>query len=149
MAPKYSRCCPQRMSPLPIHHLDYLVTIAATHTQFDVTAKMTCIISTCSNNKFHQANLYLGIQNALAIRRVFSLIDMITNTKFSNCPLVFKIGAVQQQNMQSKHQNTFQSNISLASSKNLRFLLPPLVLRLSTGCHLDQTLSKCLTNFKK
>ena len=33
-------------------------------------------------------------REALAIRRVFSLVDMITNTKFSNCTLVFKIGAV-------------------------------------------------------
>ena len=46
----------------------------------------------------------------LAIRHVFSLIDMITNTNFSNCTLVFKIGAVRQHNMQSKHQNTFQNN---------------------------------------
>ena len=30
----------------------------------------------------------------LAIRRIFSLVDMITNTKFSNCPNVFKIGVV-------------------------------------------------------
>ena len=26
----------------------------------------------------------------LAIRRIFSLVDIITNTKFSNCPNVFK-----------------------------------------------------------
>ena len=32
----------------------------------------------------------------LAIRRIFSLVDMITNTKFSNCPNVFKIVVVQQ-----------------------------------------------------
>ena len=30
----------------------------------------------------------------LAIRRIFSLVDMITNTKFSNCPNVFEIGVV-------------------------------------------------------
>ena len=53
-------------------------------------------------------------KEALAIRRVFSLVDMITNTKFSNCILVFKIGAVRLQNMQSKHQNTFQRNLSLS-----------------------------------
>ena len=53
-------------------------------------------------------------KEALAIRRVFSLVGMIKNTKFSNCTHVFKIGAVRQQNMQSKHQNTFQSNLSLA-----------------------------------
>ena len=51
-------------------------------------------------------------KEALATRRVFSLVDMITNTKILNCTLVFKIGAVRQQNMQSKHQNTFQSNLS-------------------------------------
>ena len=53
-------------------------------------------------------------EEALAIRRVFSLVDMITNIKFSNCTLVFKIGAVRPQNMPSKHQNAFQSNLSLA-----------------------------------
>ena len=36
------------------------------------------------------------IQEVLAIRRIFSLVDMITNTKFSNCPSVFKMGVVQQ-----------------------------------------------------
>ena len=56
----------------------------------------------------------LSLQEALAIRRVFSLVDVITTTKFSNCTLVYKIGAVWQQNMQSKHQNTLQSNLSLA-----------------------------------
>ena len=57
---------------------------------------------------------FKSLKEALAIRRVFSLVDMITNTKFSNCTLVFKIGAIQQKDMQSKHQNTFQSNLSLA-----------------------------------
>ena len=60
------------------------------------------------------ANATTSRKEALAIRRVFSLVDRITNTKFSNCTLVFKIGAVRQQNMKSKHQNTLQSNLSLA-----------------------------------
>ena len=34
---------------------------------------------------------YMG-KGALAIRRIFSLVDMITKPKFSNCPNVFKIG---------------------------------------------------------
>ena len=51
---------------------------------------------------------------ALAIRCLFSLVDMITNTKFSNCSNVFQIGVVGQLNMHSKHQNTFQSNSSFA-----------------------------------
>ena len=33
-------------------------------------------------------------KETLAIRHVFSLVAIITNTKFSNCTLVFKIGAV-------------------------------------------------------
>ena len=47
-------------------------------------------------------------KGVLEIRRIFSLVDMITNTKFSNCPNVFKIGVVQQYNMHSKQQNIFQ-----------------------------------------
>ena len=35
-------------------------------------------------------------EELLAIRRIFSLVEMITNTKFSNCPNVFEIGVVQQ-----------------------------------------------------
>ena len=39
-------------------------------------------------------------KKVLAIRRIFSLVDMITNTKFSICPNVFifkkKIGVIQQ-----------------------------------------------------
>ena len=36
------------------------------------------------------------LKEHLAIRRMFSLVDMITNTKFSNCPNVFEIGVVWQ-----------------------------------------------------
>ena len=35
-------------------------------------------------------------EELLAIRRIFSLVGMITNTNFSNCPTVFKIGVVWQ-----------------------------------------------------
>ena len=31
-------------------------------------------------------------KGALAIRRIFSLVDMITKPKFSNCPNAFEIG---------------------------------------------------------
>ena len=40
--------------------------------------------------------VYQSVKGVLAIRRIFSLVDMITNTKFSNCSNVFKIGVVQQ-----------------------------------------------------
>ena len=37
------------------------------------------------------------LKGVLAIRRIFSLVvDMITNTKFSKCPNIFKIGVVWQ-----------------------------------------------------
>ena len=32
------------------------------------------------------------VKGDLAIRRIFSLVDMITKPKFSNCPNIFKIG---------------------------------------------------------
>ena len=35
-------------------------------------------------------------KEVLAISRIFSLVDMIININFSNCPNVFKIGVVQQ-----------------------------------------------------
>ena len=41
-------------------------------------------------------DLHLNDKELLAIRRIFSLVDMISNTKFSNCPYVFKIGVVWQ-----------------------------------------------------
>ena len=31
-------------------------------------------------------------KEVLVIRRIFSIVDMITNKKFSNCPNVFNIG---------------------------------------------------------
>ena len=36
--------------------------------------------------------IYALGKGALAIRRIFSLVDMITKPKFSNCPNIFKIG---------------------------------------------------------
>ena len=36
----------------------------------------------------------LHIKEVLAIRRIFSLVDMITKTKFSNHPNVFEIGLI-------------------------------------------------------
>ena len=41
-------------------------------------------------------SLFQQSKEHLAIRRTFSLVDMITNTKFSNCPNVFEIGVVWQ-----------------------------------------------------
>ena len=53
---------------------------------------------------------------------------MNINTNFSNCPNVFKIGVVQQLNIRSKLQNTFESDSSFIKKiENLQFLLPPLI----------------------
>ena len=35
---------------------------------------------------------FASLKEVLAIRRIFSLVDMITKPKFSNCTNVFKIG---------------------------------------------------------
>ena len=36
--------------------------------------------------------IHVYAKRVLAIRRIFSLVDMITKPKFSNCPNIFKIG---------------------------------------------------------
>ena len=51
--------------------------------------------------------------------------------------------------MYSKHQNTFQSDSPFTKPLNLRFLLPPLILRHYTVCHLDQNFSKSIIGFQK
>ena len=63
----------------------------------------------------------------LAIRRTFSLVDMITNTKFSNCPNVFEIGVVWQLNMHSRQQNMFQSDSPFTISCKRALSTPPLI----------------------
>ena len=74
---------------------------------------------------------------------------MITNKKSSNCPNVFKIGVVWQLNMHDRRQIRFKVIHHLQYRENVHFLLPPLILRLYTGCRLDQTLSKCIASFNK
>ena len=50
---------------------------------------------TVMTNRFNAPKgRHIVIKEHLAIRRIFSLVDMITNTKFSNCPNVFEIGVV-------------------------------------------------------
>ena len=43
----------------------------------------------------------------------------------------------------------FKAIHHLQYRENVHFLLQPLILYLYTGCRLDQTLSKCITSFKK
>ena len=49
-------------------------------------------------------------QEVLAIRRLFSLVEMMANTKFSHCSNVLKFGVVQQYNMHGKQHVTFKSD---------------------------------------
>ena len=74
---------------------------------------------------------------------------MITNTKFSNCPNVFKIGVVQQEICIVSNKIRFKAIHHLQYRENVHFLLPPLILRLYSGWRLDQTLSKCIASYKK
>ena len=43
----------------------------------------------------------------------------------------------------------FKAIRHLQSRKNLRLLLPPLILRFSTECRLDESFSKSLAGFQK
>ena len=43
----------------------------------------------------------------------------------------------------------FKAIYHLRSLENLPFLLPPLILRLYTGCRLDKNFSKSITGFQK
>ena len=52
------------------------------------------ISSSEAKNAYFMSGI-LGLQmdkGVLPIRRIFSLVDMITKPKFSNCPNIFKIG---------------------------------------------------------
>ena len=74
---------------------------------------------------------------------------MITNTTFSNCHDVFKIGVVQQSMCIVSNKIRFKVINHFQYREIVNFLLPPLILRLYIGCRLDQTLSKCIVRFKK
>ena len=81
----------------------------------------------------------------LAIRHIFSLVDMITKPKFSNCPNIFKIGLFRRESIKIG----FKAIHHLQSRENLRLLLPPLVLRLYTGHRLHDSFSKSFAGFQK
>ena len=74
---------------------------------------------------------------------------MITNTKFSNCPNALKIGVVQQKICIVSNKIRGKAIQYLQYRENVHFLLPSLILRLYTGCRLDQNLSKCIASLKK
>ena len=69
-------------------------------------------------------------KGALAIRRIFSLVDMITKPKFSNCPNVFEIGRFGSKICIESIKICFKAIHHLQSRENVDLLLPPLILRL-------------------
>ena len=76
-------------------------------------------------------------------------VDKITNTKFSNCPIVFKIGVVGSKICTAGNKIRFKVIHHLQYRGKVHFLLLLLILRLNIGCRLGQTLSKCISSFKK
>ena len=54
--------------------------------------KYSSILVICVGNEQIKFTGSIFCKGALAIRRIFSLVEMITKPKFSNCPNVFKIG---------------------------------------------------------
>ena len=91
-----------------------------------------------------------GFKGALAIRRIFSLVDMIKKPKFSNCPNVFlKLDSFGSWMYIESIKIGFKAIHHLQSRENLRFLLPPIILRLYTGCRLDNSFSKYFAGFQK
>ena len=88
-------------------------------------------------------------KEALAIRCIFSLVDMITKAYFSNSPNDFKFVCLGSIMCIVSIKIRFKAIHHLQSLENLRFLLPPLILRLYTGCRLDQNLSKSIIGFQK
>ena len=69
-------------------------------------------------------------KGVLAIRRVFSLVDMIIKPKFSNCPNVLKLDCFGSKICIESIKIGFKAIHHLQSRENLRLLLPPLILRL-------------------
>ena len=89
------------------------------------------------------------MKEALEIRRIFSLVNMITKAKFSNSPNDFKIVCLGSIIYIVSIKIRFKAIHHLQSLENLRSLLPPLILRLYTGCRLYQNFRKSIIDFQK
>ena len=88
-------------------------------------------------------------KEALAIRGIFSLVGMITKAKFSNTLMILKFVCLGSIICIVSIKIRFKAIYHLQSLETLRFLLPPLILRLYTGCCLDQNFSKSIIGFQK
>ena len=72
---------------------EYARYILSVHTpRFNYTQPLNNSLYTHCEYSFEMNPFcHASTKGALAIRRIFSLVDMITKPKFSNCPNVFKI----------------------------------------------------------
>ena len=99
-------------------------------------------------SKLNQGFLIHLMKEALAIKRTFSLVDMITRAIFSNSPNNFKFICLGSIICKVSIKIRFKAIHHLQRLENLRFLLSPLILRLYTGCRLDQKFSKTISKSK-
>ena len=88
-------------------------------------------------------------ERALAIRCIFSLVDMIIKTKFSNRLMFLKLVYFGSQICIVSIKLCSKEIHHLQSRENLCLLHPPVVLRLYTGCRLGETFSKSIVGFQK
>ena len=87
-------------------------------------------------------------EEALAIRCIFSLVDMI-KLNFQIALMILKFVCLGSIICIVSIKISFKAVHHLQSLENLRFLPPPLILRLYTGCRLDQNFSKSIIGFQK
>ena len=78
-----------------------VIYVRCINCSYNNVAKGICLLDKKAifvyTEKNHASKSFLKIyplkdKGALVIRRIFSLVDMITKPKFSNCPNVLKIG---------------------------------------------------------
>ena len=89
-----------------------------------------CNESGLEGYNFFHTQLNRACKGALAIRRIFSLVDMITKPKFSKCRNVFKLDFFGSKICIESIKIGFKEIHHLQSRKNLRLLLIFLILRL-------------------
>ena len=76
--------------------------VALNQIRLDITCESSARLDITADDSHVMLNLIFHpklkqiSKEVLAIMRIFSLVDMITNTKFSNCPNLFKIVVVWQ-----------------------------------------------------
>ena len=81
--------------------------------------------------------------------RTISLIGMTTNTKFSNCPKVFKMEWFSSKISTLCIKIRFKATQLLQSLDKMHFLPLPLIFCLLTGYCFDRIMSECIVIFRR